>query len=534
MTDKKFDAVVIGSGLGGLTAGALLAHAGYSVCLLERNFSLGGAASVYKIGDLSIEASLHQTSDPRNPRDVKHDILSRLGILDDIDWLKTGPLYKVRGGPLGEAFELPCGFEAAYDALATRFPDKRAAIKRFLGEIEQIHDAIWTLKQAREENSLAKLTRGLWEIAPAATGWQKSLNEIFTHDFAGAEALKCALGANLAYYGDDPRSLWWIFYAFAQGGYIASGGAYIKGGSRQLSLKLAKSITKTGGIVRMGRLVTKIETDADGNATAIRHVARRAGDNEERIVARVVMANCAPMTAAAMMDGPAQAKMEAAFGSRRLSTSLFSANFGLKASPASVGLKEFSTVVLPPDMQRFDQYGDGATAMSNAPSATLPLHTIANFTAVDSGLWDEPPILLSVLGLDRLDNWKGLSKETAIDRRERWLDAIETSLDRDYPGFSSLVSSRMLLNAYSMSSYLNTPEGAVYGFAALPPEDPIMMGFPRTPRTPISGLYLSSAFGGEHGFNGAMLSGAEAARFAESRLAGNNLADNRPGGAGGA
>jgi phytoene dehydrogenase-like protein len=519
MTDKTYDAVVIGSGLGGLTAGALLAHAGYSVCLLERNFSLGGAASVYKVGDLSIEASLHQTSDPRNPRDVKHDILSRLGVLDEIEWQTTGPLYKVRGGPIGDPFELPCGFEAAYDALAMRFPDKRAPIKRFLGEVEQIHDSLWTLKQAREESSLAKLARGLWEVAPAAAGWQNSLDEIFTRDFAGAEALKCALGANLAYYGDDPRRLWWIFYALAQGGYIASGGAYIKGGSRQLSLKLAKTITKTGGVVRMGRLVTKIETDADGNATAIRHVARRAGDNEERVAARVVMANCAPTVAAAMMDAPAQAKMEAAFGSRRLSTSLFSANFGLKAPPASVGLTEFSTVVLPPDMQRFDQYGDGATAMADAPGATLPLHTIANFTAVDSGLWDEPPILLSVLGLDRLENWKGVTKETAIDRRERWLDAIQTSLERDYPGFSNLVTSRMLLNAFSMSSYLNTPDGAVYGFAALPPEEPILSGFPRTPVTPIAGLYLSSAFGGEHGFNGAMLSGAQAARLAEQRLA---------------
>ncbi|WP_036288612.1 NAD(P)/FAD-dependent oxidoreductase [Methylocystis sp. ATCC 49242] len=518
MTDKKFDAVVIGSGLGGLTAGALLAHAGYSVCLLERNFSLGGAASVYKVGDLSIEASLHQTSDARNPRDVKHDILSQLGILNEIEWQPTGPLYKVRGGPIGEAFELPCGFEAAYEALAARFPDKRAAIKRFLGEVEQIHDAMWTLKQARAEGSLAKFTRGLWEVAPAAAGWQNSLDEIFTRDFAGAEGLKCALGANLAYYGDDPRNLWWIFYALAQGGYIASGGAYIKGGSRQLSLKLAKVITKSGGVVRMGRLVTKIETDADGNAVAIRHVARRAGDNEERVEARVVMANCAPSVAAAMMDAPARAKMEEAFGARRLSTSLFSANFGLSAKPSTVGLKDFSTIVMPDGMQRFDQYGDGASAMADVPKGELPLHTIANFTAVDSGLWDEPPILLSVLGLDRLDNWKGVSKETALERRERWLDAIQASLERDYPGFSKLVTSRMLLNAFSMSSYLNTPEGAVYGFAALPAEEPILSGFPRTPATPIQGLYLASAFGGEHGFNGAMLSGAEAARMAERRL----------------
>ena len=52
---QKFDAVVIGSGLGGLTAGAQLAKAGYAVLLLERNFSLGGAASVYRVGSLTIE-----------------------------------------------------------------------------------------------------------------------------------------------------------------------------------------------------------------------------------------------------------------------------------------------------------------------------------------------------------------------------------------------------------------------------------------------------------------------------------------------
>lgn len=518
MTDKTFDAVVIGSGLGGLTAGALLAHAGYSVCLLERNFSLGGAASVYKVGDLTVEASLHQTSDARNPRDVKHEILNRLGILDEIEWQPTGPLYTVRGGPVGGGFALPCGFGAAHDALATRFPDKNAAIKRFLGEVEQIYDSFWTLRQAREESSLAKLARGLWEAAPAAAGWQNSLDEIMERDFVGCEALKCALGANLVYYGDDPRRLWWIYYALAQGASLASGGAYIRGGSRQLSLKLAKTITKAGGVVRMGRLVNAIETDADGAVVAIRHVARRAGDNEERVAARVVLANCAPSVAAAMMEPRAKAAMTDAFGARRLSTSLFAANFGLSAKPSQVGLADFSTIVMPQSMHRFDQYGGGADAMAGDPSDALPLYAIANFTAVDSGLWDDAPILVSVLGLDRLENWKDLPREAAVARRERWLDALQAAMERDYPGFSQLVTTRMLLNAFSMSSYLNTPEGAVYGFAALPASEPILAGFPRTPKTPINGLYLASAFGGEHGFNGAMLSGAEAARLAAGRI----------------
>ena len=64
---RQFDAIVIGSGLGGLTAGALYARAGHRVLVIERNQNFGGAATVYRHGALAIEASLHEIDglDPR-------------------------------------------------------------------------------------------------------------------------------------------------------------------------------------------------------------------------------------------------------------------------------------------------------------------------------------------------------------------------------------------------------------------------------------------------------------------------------------
>ena len=78
----RYDAVIIGAGLGGLTAGAILARAGRKVLVIERSNSVGGAASSYKVGDLFVEGSLHETSDPHDPRDAKHDPLTRAGVID--------------------------------------------------------------------------------------------------------------------------------------------------------------------------------------------------------------------------------------------------------------------------------------------------------------------------------------------------------------------------------------------------------------------------------------------------------------------
>ncbi len=78
----------------------------------------------------------------------------------------------------------------------------------------------------------------------------------------------------------------------------------------------------------------------------------------------------------------------------------------------------------------------------------------------------------------------------------------------------------MFLNARSMRGFLNTPDGAVYGFAPLPPERGIWAGVPRSPRTPVPGLYLASSFAGSGGFTGAMMSGAQAAWAAMSEKRG--------------
>src|ERR1700749_2169963 len=144
----RYDVVVIGAGLGGLTAGAILAREGRKVLVIERSNSVGGAASSYKSGDLFVEGSLHETSDPHDPRDAKHDALTRAGVIDAVKWIPSDVFYQVRGGPLDRPLVMPDNFAGARQALGERFPEVRAGIDQVLDEMMRIAAGAGSLAKA--------------------------------------------------------------------------------------------------------------------------------------------------------------------------------------------------------------------------------------------------------------------------------------------------------------------------------------------------------------------------------------------------
>src|SRR4051812_7336258 len=277
----RYDVVVIGAGLGGLTAGAILARAGRKVLVIERSNSVGGAASSYKSGDLFVEGSLHETSDPNDPRDPKHRALSRAGVLDAVRWIPGGLFYEARGGPLQRPFAMPDNFAAARRALTERFPHNRDGIHHVLEEMERVASAADPAMVAANDQSL-------------------SVAQKFEQAFGADEAVKCALAANLFYYHDDPTTLSWPFFAMSQGGFLLSGGRYVQGGSQRLSSALARAIRSSGGEVMIRRIVTAIDLDAHGQVAAVTHSARD-GSDVQSVESAVVVGNAAPQVVASLL-----------------------------------------------------------------------------------------------------------------------------------------------------------------------------------------------------------------------------------------
>lgn len=509
-----YDAVVIGSGLGGLTAAALLAKSGKRVCVLERNRSLGGSASSYRIGRLTIDASLHETADPHDPRDLKHAVLTHLELLDEIEWLPLENLHTVVGGPVGAPLILPRGFEAAAASLTERFPKNGAGIGRILARMSRIYDTLGSMQQAREGHSLGKLMAASPGLLPILGDWRLSVAEAFARDLGDCEGAKCALAPNLAYYHDDPRRTWWLLFAVAQGGYIGSGGVYVRGGSVALSRALAKVVKQGGGQVLLGRTAVRIDVASDGRMMTVHH----AGKDEktpERIEARSVLANCSPYSVADMLPPERRSDFLGAYDGLSPSISLFSVYFGVKEPPQRFGLTDYSTILLPPWMQRLDNYAQAGALLGEPPAGRMPPMTVVNYGVIDAGINEAGQTLVTVVGVDRVANWR----DGEAERRSAWLEAILQELERHYPGFAGAVTEKTLVTARSVRDYLATPEGAVYGFAPTPPERSFLSGVPRSPRTAVPGLFLASSFAGAGGFTGAMGAGSAAAGAAEKALA---------------
>ncbi|MEW5962938.1 MAG: NAD(P)/FAD-dependent oxidoreductase [Pseudomonadota bacterium] len=513
-SEKSYDAVVIGSGLGGLTAAALLARVGRRVIVLERNRSFGGAASIYRVGALDIEASLHETADPRDAAEPKHAILARLGLLDSVPWVGIDSFQTVVGGPVGAPLVLGHGFASVTVALAERFPGCADGIGRLMSRMDRLNSGLARLTAAGEARSPAGLVMAAPALLPALRDWRLSLAEALQRDLGDCEGAKCALGANLPYYHDDPASTWWLLFAIAQAGYIASGGVYVRGGSASLSRALVKALKSAGGEIVLGRRASAIELGGDGRPAGVLHVGKEGGD-PVRVATRTVLSSGAPDQIAEMLPENRRAAFRARYAGLAPSISLFSAHFGLAEPPQKFGLGSYSTILLPDWMQRLDDYARAGALLGAPPGRELPPLTVVNYAAIDAGLGSGERSLVTVVGVDRVSNWTGAGREAEEARRTAWLAAILDALERRYPGFAGAVREQILITARSMRDYLGTPEGAVYGFAPAPPTSLFRRGAMHGPRTPVPGLLLCSAFGGSGGFTGVMMAGAAAARAVE-------------------
>lgn len=134
---KQYDIVIIGSGLGGLMCGSILARAGKRVLLLEQGGQPGGCIQAYRRGGFSFDTGFHYVGGLGEGQPL-HRVFRNLGLLD-LPWQRMDAAFdRVTVG--GRTFALMQGYDTFVQALADEFPSEREALKQYVLLLRQVEE----------------------------------------------------------------------------------------------------------------------------------------------------------------------------------------------------------------------------------------------------------------------------------------------------------------------------------------------------------------------------------------------------------
>ena len=114
----RYNTVIIGGGLAGLTAAATLSKFGKKVLLLEQHYKPGGCATSFKRGDFMIEVGLHEMSGLVENGSLPR-IFDMLDVNKEVGLLKVPEFYAVHSN--NETFVFPHGFDASLGSYMTLY-----------------------------------------------------------------------------------------------------------------------------------------------------------------------------------------------------------------------------------------------------------------------------------------------------------------------------------------------------------------------------------------------------------------------------
>jgi len=257
------EVVVIGGGLGGLSAAAILSRHGIPVTLIEQHKKLGGYATTFNrsAGKFTFEVSLHATN-TATEGPIRR-VFEEAGIQDKVEMVDLPELCRIIT-PDHDMIWPQQNPDAIIDLLCQAFSQETNGIKEFFGEMKaSVEDA----KKPFDPDSLwDKILfpfthRNWWSIR------KKTLGNILDKHIRDSE-VRTILSIFWIYYLLPPSKLSGFIYLLATGSYIWGGGYYIKRRSQDLSNALTNAIKEAGGRVLLATEAVGI-TLKDGEVSGV-------------------------------------------------------------------------------------------------------------------------------------------------------------------------------------------------------------------------------------------------------------------------
>ncbi|NBN63137.1 phytoene desaturase [Pannonibacter tanglangensis] len=280
--DRRPHAVVIGAGVGGLTAGALLGARGYRVTVFDPLDAPGGRAYAHRQDGFTFDAGPTIITAPW----LFEQVWAECGfsLADDVDIRPNDPFYKVRFDD-GTWFSYS-GDAAAMEAEIARIsPEDVAGYRSFMEESRRIYEVAFLQFAETPFHSLRVTAEALAKLV--RLGGYRSVHDVVAKHFRHPK-LRTLFSFHPLLIGGNPFTAT-SFYCLIAHLESKHGVHFVMGGTNALVQGLARLVERGGGQVRLGETVETILT-AGRQATGVRLLGG------ETVAADLVVSNCDPAT----------------------------------------------------------------------------------------------------------------------------------------------------------------------------------------------------------------------------------------------
>ncbi len=483
--EEKYDVIIIGTGIGSLTAGALLAKEGKKVLLVERHYTAGGFTHIFKRKGYEWDVGIHYIGDVQRPNSAIKRIFDYISN-NKLKWADMGDVYdRIIIGDKEYDFVKGVGnFKAK---LIEYFPEEELAIEEYVRQVFAANKAMGGYYRDKVMPNLFSVFFGNYMRKNYLKYSDRTTYEVLSALTDNQELIK-VLSGQYGDYGLPPKQSSFAMHASVARHYF-NGGSFPIGGSSQIVETIDPVIESAKGTILISAEVEQLIIE-NNRAKGI-----KMKDGKTFLAETIISGAGIFNTYEKMMPKEIKAKhnFDSSLTKIKPSVSHSCLYIGLKGSPEDLNLPKTNLWIYPDD-------GDHDFCVSRYlknPEEEFPVVYISFPSAKDPDWSNRYPgrstiDIITLVPFETFAPWEG----TKWMKRGEDYEAIKENISqrllqhlyKQLPHLEGQVDHYELSTPLTTQNFVNYKKGELYGLDHTP--DRFRQKFLK-PRTPIKGLFLT-------------------------------------------